>query len=217
VWKKHGETSLSQSKYTIDVIFKFGMLNCKSMTTPMISNLKKLLNQATGSDPEDPSFYRQIIGSVMYLVYTRLDICYAVNSLSHFMCEPKHILRYVWGTISYGLRYTSIRGVIIHGYTDSDWMDNTVDWKSTSRYCFSLGSAVISWSSRKQASIAQITTETEYIFASVASKEAVLLINLLSYLFNAEFEPIVIDYDKQRFVKFSMILVFFMIEQNTLR
>jgi hypothetical protein len=98
------------------------------MSTPMISNLKKLQDQATGSDPEHPTVYRQIIGSLMYLVHTILDICYAVNALSQFMCEPKHIhmvvvkhiLRYVQGTIAYGLRYTSNGGVMLHGFTDSD-------------------------------------------------------------------------------------------------
>jgi hypothetical protein len=122
------------------------------MSTPMIYNLNKLQYQATGSDPEDPTIYRQIIGSLMYLVHTRPNIFYAVNALSQFMCEPKHIhmvvvkhiLRYVWGTIAYGLRYTSSGGVILHGYTDSDWMGSTVDQKSTFGYCFSLGSAMIS-------------------------------------------------------------------------
>jgi hypothetical protein len=61
------------------------------MTTPMISNLKKLHDQATGSNPEDPIVYRQIIGSLMYLVHTRPKICYAMNDLSQFMCEMKHI------------------------------------------------------------------------------------------------------------------------------
>jgi hypothetical protein len=127
----------------------------------MISNLKKLQDQVTGSDPEDPTLYRQIIGSLMYLVHTRPDICYAVNALSQFLCEPKHmhmvavkhILRYVRGTIAYGLRYTSSGGVMLHGFTDSDWMGSAVDRKSTSRYCFSLGSAMISWSSMKQGSV----------------------------------------------------------------
>jgi hypothetical protein len=91
VWYKPGEIFLSQSKYAVDVLRRFGMLDCKSMTTPMISNLKKLHDQATGLDPEDPTVYRQIIESFMYLVYTRPDICYAVNALSQFMCEPKNI------------------------------------------------------------------------------------------------------------------------------
>jgi hypothetical protein len=154
VWQKPGEIFLTQSKYAIDILRIFDMMDCKSMTTPMISNLKKLQDQVTGSDPEDPTIYRQTIGSLMYLVHTRPDICYA---LSHFMCEPKHIqmvavkhiLRYVRGTIAYGLRYTSSGGVMLHGFTDLDWMGSVVDRKSTSGYFFSLGSAMISWSSRK--------------------------------------------------------------------
>jgi hypothetical protein len=181
VWQKPGDIFLSQSKYVVDVLHRFGMLDCKSMTTTMISNMKKLDDQATGLDQEDPTIYRQIIGSLMYLVHTRPDIFYAVNALSQFMCEPKHIhmvvvkhvLRYVRGTISYGLKYTFSGGVMLHGFIDSDWMGSIVDWKSTSGYCFSLGSAMISWSSRKQGSIAQSSAEAEYIAASIASREAV--------------------------------------------
>jgi hypothetical protein len=87
----------------------------------------------------------------------------------------KHILRYLRGTITYGLRYTSSGGLFLHGYADVDWAGSPVDQKSTSRYCFSLGSAMISWSSRKQGSIAQSTAEAEYIAASDVSKEAVWL------------------------------------------
>jgi hypothetical protein len=181
VWQKPGEIFLSQSKYAIDVLRRFGMLDCKSMSTPTITNMKKLQDQAIGSDPKDPTIYRQIIGSLMYLVHTRPNICYAVNALSQFMCEPKHIhmvvvkhiLVYVRGTIAYGLRYTSSRGIMLHGYTDSDWMGSTMDRKSTSGYCFSLGSAMISWSSGNQGSIAQSTAKAEYIIASAASRDAV--------------------------------------------
>ena len=122
VWQKLGEIFFSHSKYAVDVLRRFCMMDCKSMTTPMISNLKKLQDQVTGSDPEDPTLYRQIIGSLTYLIHTRPDICYAVNALSLFMCEPKHIhmvavkhiLRYVRGTISFDLRYTSSGGVMLH-------------------------------------------------------------------------------------------------------
>jgi hypothetical protein len=216
VWQKPGEIFLTQSKYAIDILRRFGMMDCKSMTTPMISNLKKLQDQVTGSDPEDPTMYRQIIGSLMYLVHTRPDICYAVNALSQFMCEPKHIhmvavkhiLRYVRGTIAYGLRYTSSGGVMLHGFTDSDWMGSVVDRKSTSGYCFSLGSAMISWSSRKQGSIAQSTAEAEYIAASAASREAVWLRKLLSDLFRTELEPTVIHCDNQSCIKLTENPVF---------
>jgi hypothetical protein len=124
------------------------------------------------------------------------------------MVVVKHILRYLWGTIAYGLRYTSSGGVMLHGYTDSNWMGSTVDQKSNSGYCFNLGSAMISWSSRKHGSIAQSTTEAEYIAASVASREAVWLRKLLSDLFSAELEPTVIHYDNQSCIKLSENLVF---------
>jgi hypothetical protein len=180
VWQKPGEIFLSQSRCSIDVLHRFGMLDCKSMTTSMISNLKKLHDQATGSDLEDPIVYHQIIGSLMYLIHTRPNICYVVNSLNQFLWEPKqihmvsakHILIYIRETIAYGLRYTSSGGVMLHGYTYSYWMGSTVDRKNTSKYCFSLGSSMISWSNRKWGSIAQSTAEVEYIAASAASRGA---------------------------------------------
>jgi hypothetical protein len=77
VWQKPGEIFLSQSKYAVDVLHRFGMIDCKFMSTSMISNLKKLQDQVIGTDPEDPTLYWQIIGSLMYLIHTRPNICYA--------------------------------------------------------------------------------------------------------------------------------------------
>ena len=90
-------------------------------------------------------------------MHTRLDICYAVGALSQFMSDPrhvhrvaaKHVLRYLRGTVGYGLKYTSVGGVRLFGYTDSNWAGSAVDRKSTSGYCFSMGSTMISWSNRK--------------------------------------------------------------------
>ena len=73
---------LSQGKYTVDVLQRFGMLDCKSMSTPMMSNLKKLHETNCGSDSVDPTLYRQLIGSLMYLVHTRPNIYFAVHTLS---------------------------------------------------------------------------------------------------------------------------------------
>jgi hypothetical protein len=139
----------------------------------------------------------------MYLIHTRPDICFAVSALSQFMSElrhkhwiaAKHILRYLRGSIAYGLRYTSSGGVLLHGYADLDWAESSVDWKSTSGYCFSLGSAMISWSSKKQGSIAQSAAEAEYIATSNASREVVWLRKLLSGLFQERLETTVIHCD----------------------
>jgi hypothetical protein len=93
----------------------------------------------------------------MYLVNTRPDICYVVSALSQFMSQPrqlhwvvaKHVLRYLRGTIGYSLRYASIIDMRLQGYVDSYWAGSAADKKSTSECCFSLGSVMVSWCSRK--------------------------------------------------------------------
>ena len=115
VWQHADEIFLSRGKYTIDILQRFGMMDCKSMATPMESNLKKLRESASDSDLVDPTVYKQLIASLMYLVNTRPDICYVVGILSQFMSEPKkvhwvvgkHVLRYLRGTVGHGLRCAS--------------------------------------------------------------------------------------------------------------
>jgi hypothetical protein len=93
----------------------------------------------------------------MYLVNTRPYICFAVNTLRQFQVESihehwitaNHVLRYIRGTINYGLRYTASSDIQLHGFTNSGWVESAEDRKSTSGRCFSLGSAIISWGIRK--------------------------------------------------------------------
>jgi hypothetical protein len=80
VWQLLGEIFLEHGKYIVEILRRFGMMDCKSMTTPMITNLKKL--GASDSNLVDPMMYRQSIGSLMYLVNTMPNICFAVNKLS---------------------------------------------------------------------------------------------------------------------------------------
>ena len=113
VWQNADGISLGQGKYTVEILKRVGMMDCKAMTTPMESNLK-LLSDAS-SELIDATMYRQMIGSLMYLMNTRPDICFAVNTLSQFLTDlrhvhliaAKHILRYLRGTVDYGLKYES--------------------------------------------------------------------------------------------------------------
>jgi hypothetical protein len=89
VWKRQGEIFLAQGKYIVDVLKRFGMIDCKSMSTAMITNLRKLHDSDTGSDLVDPTMYRQLIGSLMYMIHTRPDICYAMIAMSLSMAEPR--------------------------------------------------------------------------------------------------------------------------------
>jgi hypothetical protein len=73
----------------VDVLKRFGMMDCKSMSTLMITNLRKLHDSNTGSNLVDLTMYRQLIGSLMYMIHTRPYICYAVIVMSQFMNEPR--------------------------------------------------------------------------------------------------------------------------------
>ena len=91
----------------------------------------------------DAMMYRRMIGSLMYLMHTRLDICFDVH-----LMVAKHAMRSLKGTIDYGLKYDADQKINLGGYVDSDWAGSAIDRKSTSGCCFSLGSGVISWFSR---------------------------------------------------------------------
>ena len=134
--------------------------------------------------------YRQIIGSLMYLTNTRPDICFAANTLIQLLTDPrhahliaaKHILRYLRGIVDYGLKYDTNHNINIEGYVDSDWEGIAIDRKSTC--CFSMGSGVISWFSRKQSCVALSTAEAEYVIACSTSFEEVWLRKILYNLFD---------------------------------
>jgi hypothetical protein len=117
-------------------------------------------------------------------------------------------MRYLKGTLDFGLYYTIDHDFRLVGYTDSDWAGSVSDRKSTSRCCFSLELAVTSWQSRKQSSIALSTTKAEYIAACSASCEAIWLRKLLTGLFDLETEATVILCDNQSCIKMTENLVF---------
>jgi hypothetical protein len=196
-------------EYAVEILKRFEMMDCKSMPTPMVTNLKLLSD--TSSETVYVTLYRQMIGSLMYLTNTRPDICFAVNTLSQYMFEPrcvhliaaKHILRYLKGTIDFGLLYVSDRKIKLQGYAHSDWVGSVIDQKSTLGCCFSLGSAMISCLNKKQTSVALSTAEEEYIATCSASSEVVWLRKFLVGLFDLELEVNCIFCDNQSCIRLS--------------
>ena len=81
------------------------------------------------------TLYHQLIGSMVYLVNTRIDLCFVMNTLSQFMVDPrrviwvavKHVLRYLTWTMYYGLDYRRSGGVSLVGFTYSDWAGSVTD------------------------------------------------------------------------------------------
>jgi hypothetical protein len=96
VWHSPEEIFLNQGKYVVEILKRFDMMDYKSMSTPMETNLKLLVD--TSSKIVDVTLYRQVIGSLMYLTNTRPDICFATNTSSRYLVEPKHVhtLRVRW-------------------------------------------------------------------------------------------------------------------------
>ena len=89
VWNNADGIFLGQGKYAVEILNIFGMMDCKALTTPMASNLK-LLSDAS-SEKVDATMYCQMIGSLMYLTNTRPDICFALNTLSQYLKDLRHV------------------------------------------------------------------------------------------------------------------------------
>jgi hypothetical protein len=110
------------------------------------------------------------VGSLLYLTHSRPDLSYVVGAVSRFMQEShelhwkvaKLILRYVWGTITFGIHYVADSTLDLIGFTDSDWVGDSTDRKSTSGYSLNLGFGPICWSSKKQVDIALSSVEAKY-------------------------------------------------------
>jgi hypothetical protein len=177
------------------------------MNTPREAKLKLLVD--ISSELIDATLYRQIIRSLMYLRNTRPNICFVVNTLSQFLVEPrhvhlvaaKHVMRYLKGTLDCGLIYDGDQDFTLSGYTDSDCAGSVSERKSTSGCCLSLGSAMISWQSRKQSNITLSTAEAEYISACSANYKAIWLRKLFTGLFDLEMEETTILCDNQSSIK----------------
>ncbi|RDX89920.1 hypothetical protein CR513_28286, partial [Mucuna pruriens] len=145
-----------QKKYMLEILDRFQMKNCNSVSTPTEVGLKLV------RDPEgrkvDNTLYKQIVGSLMYLTVTRPDITHVVSLISRSMECPreihllaaKRIFRYLQGTVGYGLFYRKGEKTNLIGFTDSDYAGDQDDRKSTSGYVFMIGSGAVSWSSKKQ-------------------------------------------------------------------
>ena len=133
---------------------------------------------------------KMVVGSLIYATISRLDLSYRVVLVSQFMqvpCKPhldcvQRIMRYLSTTMDYALFYAADTTLELYGYTDEDWASSTYDKKSTSGYMFSLGSAAITWSSKKQPTVALSSTEAEYRGAAVAACEVAWLCKLLTDL-----------------------------------
>ena len=133
---------MRQGKYAVEILNRFRMTNCKAMATPMPSNMKLL--SVASSESVDVMMYRQMICSLMYLTNTRPDICFTVNTLRHVhLMFAKQAVRYLKGTVEYGLKYDMNEKTKLHGYVDSEWEGSVTERKCILGCYFNLISGMI--------------------------------------------------------------------------
>jgi hypothetical protein len=198
---------LDQERMTTQLITKYGLSDAKIKSIPLSPSTK--LSKDEGEPLSTSAYdYGNLIGSLLYLsVCTRPDIAQAVGALSKYMASPTTvhwhaaigILRYLNGTKSYGINYGG-NSSEIQGYCDADYAGDIDTRRSTTGYVFTLHGGAISWSSRRQPTVAASTTEAEYMAAAYAIKEALWLRTLLADLkLNAD--TITIRADNQSAIK----------------
>ncbi|CAL2243024.1 unnamed protein product [Prunus armeniaca] len=200
---------ISQRKYAQEVLERFRMSNCNPVQNPIVPGFK-ITRDAEG-ESFDSTYYKQIIGSLMYLTATRPDIMYVVSLLSRFMEKPielhylaaKRVLRYLKGTVDYGLFYKKGKSNELVGFSDSDYAGDLEDRKSTSGHVFMLSSGAVSWSSKKQQVVTLSTTEAEFIAAASCACQAVWLRRILEELHCIQKKPTLIYCDNSSTIKLS--------------
>ncbi|GAU24783.1 hypothetical protein TSUD_356130 [Trifolium subterraneum] len=137
-----------------------------------------------------PTEYRTLVGSLQYLSLTRPDIAFSTNKLTQFMQNPrtahwsalKRVLRYLVGSCDKGVFISTTAPLTFHAYSDADWVGDKDDYVSTTGYLLYLGNTPISWSSRKQRSVAQSSTEAEYKALADTVSELLWVLSLFTEL-----------------------------------
>lgn len=195
---------LRQTAYARKLLEKAGMRDCNSVKYPMEPKLQ--LDKDENGKPVNPTQFKSMVGGLRYLVHTRPDIAYAVGIVSRYMERPtelhqnavKRILRYVKGTMEYGLVYSRGAGnYLLSGFSDSDLAGNIDDRKSTGGMVFYLDESLITWVSQKQRCVALSSCEAEFMAATAAACQGVWLRNLLGQITNMQQGPVIIYIDNK--------------------
>lgn len=177
---------LTQAKYATDLLHKAGMEVCTPCASPVSL---KTYDPSPDLPFANPELYRTLVGSLQYLTITRPDLAYAMNVVCQHMHSPldshftavKRILRYIKGTVDQGLKF--VKGSLqLTAFSDANWAGDALDRRSTGGYCVFLGSNLISWSAKKQHTVARSSTEAEYKSLANTTAEVMWLVHVLQDL-----------------------------------
>ncbi|KAJ7553162.1 hypothetical protein O6H91_06G085900 [Diphasiastrum complanatum] len=182
-WKGHA--FISQNRYALSMLKKFQMKNSKGIDTPMEHTVKVPIKYDEKSSV-DITLYRSLIGSLIWLTVTRPNLSFCVHKLSQHMQDPKlyhwklakRVLGYISSTLDYGLLYKG-EDLTLIAFLDSDFAGDRLDRKSTSAYTIFHGGDLVSWISKKQATISLSSCEVEYKSLTTTTKEVLWIKRLL--------------------------------------
>ncbi|KAF5448208.1 hypothetical protein F2P56_028764 [Juglans regia] len=158
---------LSQAKYAHEILQRAKLVDSKPVSTPMVVAHHLSID---GPVFDDPSLYQSLVGALQYLTITRPDLTHVVSAVSQYMHKPslchfqavKRILRYIKGTLRYGLSFTPSSSRDILAYSDVDWAGCLDTRRSISGYVIYLGDNLVSWRSKKQPTVSRSSCESEY-------------------------------------------------------
>lgn len=187
---------ISQKSYAKKILEKFNFSECRAVSTPM-ENIATVVEvqKSTNDFP-----YRQAVGAIMYLMLgTRPDLAFSVGVLSRALESPtsedvqrlKRVLRYIAGTLDYGIIYKTNGEKKLECYSDADYGGCTSTGRSTTGVVACYAGSPISWISQRQPTVSTSTTEAEIIAASEAAKELMWLKSLFNDLTNYNEVPVI--------------------------
>lgn len=210
-----GCIELRQTAYAKKILEKAGLGDCNPTRFPM--DPKEIITKDEGGKSVDVTHFKSIVGGLRYLVHTRPDIAFSVGIISRFMETPtsvhlnaaKRIMRYVKGTLDYGLTYAEGSGNnLLTGYSDSDLAGHVDDRKSTGGMAFYLNESLITWVSQKQRCVALSSCEAEFMAATAAACQAIWLKNLLAEVTGKNGGPVVLHIDNKSAIDLAKNPVF---------
>ncbi|RVW66484.1 Retrovirus-related Pol polyprotein from transposon RE1 [Vitis vinifera] len=142
---------LTQTKYIEDLLTKTRMIGATPIAISCFTSFQ--LSQYDGTLLENATMYRSTVGALQYLTISRPEIAFVISKVNQFIHKStdlhwkasKRLLRYLKGTMHYGLFITLASQLDLVAYSDVDWASNPDDRKSTSGCCIYLGSSLVSW------------------------------------------------------------------------
>lgn len=204
---------IGQQHYTTTLLANFNMTDCNPTATPLPQGFEGLKATDEEFQLAQQLPYPKLAGSLLYLAtISRPDIAHAASMLCRFISKwsnthfsaAKHLLRYLKGTINFGLKFdfNNTSTAQFFGYSDADWSGDRNTRRSTTGYVFNVLGGPVAWKSRLQPTVALSTTEAEYMATTDATAHALWLQTLLSDLklppqLNLQVRPVTIFNDNR--------------------